>query len=429
MYTAKVIQANNITEHPNADRLNVLHYGGMQFVIGKDVQIGDVVVLFPSDGQLNHDFCLENNLYRDASKNKDNSKSGFFDDNRRVRAQPFRGEKSHGYVATFDQFLYLGDFSPEIGMEFSEWNGKEVCSKYFTPATLRAMRNIEKNKAKDKPVEWNLAEHFDTKRFSYYLPEIVNNTLCIITEKCHGTSARTGRVFVTRKYQNIFQKFFSHILKRFVGKSISQYELVSGTRRTICNRRPEITEDGGIDHYRWEWHEKIGPQLHKGETVYYEIVGWDSLGGTIMERQNLKSLKNRKEFPSYWTDSMVYSYGCEENENDVFVYRITQTNESGDVVELSWNQIAARSKELGLKHVPVLDFFIPSSIEDIQKVVDSLLTDSPSTIDNRHLMEGVCIRLESPTETLVLKEKNFIFGVLEGYLKEDANYIDTEEAN
>jgi hypothetical protein len=68
-YKAKVIQANDIIQHPNADRLQILRYNGEQFVVGKDVSIGDVVVLFPTDGQLSSQFCFANNLHRHAELN------------------------------------------------------------------------------------------------------------------------------------------------------------------------------------------------------------------------------------------------------------------------------------------------------------------------------------------------------------------------
>lgn len=81
-YKAVVIQANDIQPHPNADKLAILHYNGTQFVISKNLPIGQTVVLFPTDGQLSDSFCKYNNLYRDATKNADKTKSGFFEDTR-----------------------------------------------------------------------------------------------------------------------------------------------------------------------------------------------------------------------------------------------------------------------------------------------------------------------------------------------------------
>lgn len=44
-------------------------------------------------------------------------------------------------------------------------------------------------------------------------------------------------------------------------------------------------------------------------------------------------------------------------------------------------------------------------------------------------MEWICVRIESEDGIKICKEKNFLFGVLEGYFKEKDSYIDTKEVN
>ncbi len=423
-YKAKVIIANDITNHPNAERLQILRYGGEQFVIGKDISIGDMVILFPSDGQLSPDFCCYNNLYRDSEKNSDPSKKGFFEDTRRVRAQPFRGEKSYGFVCTPNSLSYLGEISLSAGDEFDTLMGELVCSKYYTEKTLRAMKANQAKKVRD--VEYSMLEHIDTDKWSYHKPEeLSEKSLVIFTEKVHGTSARTSYTKVTRRESG----FFAWLLSMF-GKptETTEYEYVTGTRRTIVNNRLDVITEGEQDYYRWEWHNQIAPQLHKGETIYYEIVGYDSHGGTIMEKQDLNKLKSLP-VEDTWRNPMIYSYGLPEGQNDVYVYRITRTSDDGLVTELSWFQVEQRCRELGLKTVPVLyrGFFV--DVEPIDAVLKKSLVDSSSGLDERHLMEGVCIRIENSNGVQIFKEKNYLFGVLEGYLKEDSNFVDTEESN
>lgn len=53
----------------------------------------------------------------------------------------------------------------------------------------------------------------------------------------------------------------------------------------------------------------------------------------------------------------------------------------------------------------------------------------PSTVDARHPIEGVVVRVESEHGTQWLKHKSVAFGILEGYLKDRDEYIDTEEAS
>lgn len=424
-YKAKVIIVNDIAPHPNADNLNILKYGGVQFVVSKSLKEGDVVVLFPEDGQLSEEFCKENNLYRDASKNRNPLKSGFFEDSRRVRAQPFRGQKSYGFVAGVSYFDYLGKVSLSVGDEFDTLNGKPVCQKYYTPKTLLAMSRNTQKKVKD--VQYTMQEHTETDKWSYTRPTTIPLSLVVISEKAHGTSARTSKTKVVYRNPYFWQKIVSSITKRdFV---VERYEPVTGTRRTVVNNRLDITTEGQQDHYRWEWHNKIAPQLHVGETIYYEIVGWDSGGGTIMERQDLSKLKKTEFINPEWKNPMVYSYGLPEGQTDVYVYRITITSDDGTVTELPWFAVESRVKELGLKTVPVLEVFLTEDVSVVQAAVDSYMTNNSSTLDNRHLMEGICVRFENIDGMKVYKEKNYAFGVLEGYLKEKEDYIDTEESN
>lgn len=422
-YTAVVIQANDIMPHPNADRLNLLRYNGMQFVVSKDISIGDMVILFGADGQLSDDFCRHNNLYRDSAKNIDKSKSGFFEDNRRVRVQPFRKEKSYGFVAELSMFDYLGKVNLSIGDEFDTLNKKPICNRYYTPATLRAMNSVQGKKIKD--VQYTMPEHFETTKFSYFPPQITEPSLVFISEKCHGTSARTSYTKVIRRKNTLL----SLILGSKFKKETCDYEYVTGTHRTIANDRLDITMAGQQDHYRWEWHEKISPQLHKGEIIYYEIVGYDSLGGTIMEKQELSKLTDKSKIDSAWRNPMIYSYGLPEGQNDVYVYRIVHIGDDNSQTELSWYQVEQRCRELGLKTVPVLQRFMTSSLEEIKNVVASYMVDASSFLDDRHLMEGVVIRIENSEGVKVLKEKNYLFGVLEGYLEENKDYVDNEEVN
>lgn len=429
-YSAYVITANDIVPHPNPEvnRLNLLRYNGAQFVIGKDIQVGEAVVLFPEDGCLSHDFCYQNNLYRNASLNKDPLRSGFFEENRRVRSQPFKKEKSQGFVATLNMFEFTGEKDLLVpGYSFENLGKFEICKKYYTEKTLKAMKSGTAKK--EKNVVYELPEHYDTQKFSYSIPVIEKPALVFVTEKVHGTSARTGRVIVTRKNINFIQSFLNKMFGLNLGTTISNYECVSGTRRTIANDRLNITTEGEQDYYRWEAHTKISPQLHKGEVVYYEIVGYDSHGGSIMELQDLNKINKIYSVPSHWPNPMTYTYGVPKGERDIYVYRITRTNDDGIVTELPFYQVQQRARELGLKTVPVLAEFVTSDVEHVKNVVSAFVNNSSSVICPNHLMEGVVVRIENSDGIVTRKEKNEWFGILEGYLKTNENYVDTEEVN
>jgi hypothetical protein len=66
--------------------------------------------------------------------------------------------------------------------------------------------------------------------------------------------------------------------------------------------------------------------------------------------------------------------------------------------------------------------------DKLQDKVSEFTEDLSSTLDSRHIREGVVIRVEAPDGTTDwYKNKSFTFGVLEGYLKDSDDYVDAEE--
>jgi len=445
LYKAKIIRVTNLQKHPNADKLQLLDYNNMRFVVGLDIAIGDIVILFPVDGKLSHDMLRNNNLYRDAAKNVDPLKAGFFEDNGKIRTQKFRGELSQGFVIGLRgvEWATSNWQKLEVGLEFTEINGHVICEKYMTPATIAANRNAKSKTKKSNNVERYIQKHYDTEQLAYNLDKLPSSGLVIVTEKVHGTSGYTGYVKVETQHHTWFKTAVNNLFKRAVlkPKVTSTYDYVTCTRNTVCNDREDCTNPEGSEYYRWQYHNKFVGTLRKGETVYYEICGYTHTGKPIMNQQNTESLKD-KSFLSQFGKTMTYSYGCnpETKPNDMYVYRITMQNDSGDVTELSWFQVERRCAELGLKTVPVLliDYYshyeygeIVSTLADrvSSLVKNEYLVNGPSTIDSRHLMEGVCTRIESDKGIKVYKQKNQTFLVLEGVAKESDSYIDTEEIN
>jgi len=122
-YDCIVAKINRIYKHPNADKLQLANILGYQVVVSLESKEGDIGILFPDDGQLSLEYCKANDLiaYKDENGNR---KGGYFDDNRRVRAQKFRGERSEAYFAPVDSLLFTGyDLSKlKIGDKFNELN-------------------------------------------------------------------------------------------------------------------------------------------------------------------------------------------------------------------------------------------------------------------------------------------------------------------
>ena len=185
-YKAIVTRLKNVRPHSNGDRVKLATCVGNQVVIGLDSQEDELGVYFPSDGQLSHDFCFNNSIYRDSTLNVDKTKKGMFDINRRVRAQKFRGEISDGFWVPLSYFSFLGKIDWIEGNEFDEINGVSICSKYINPATLKIARENQGKKTKAAKTSIMFKEHFDTAHFGKELNRFNFGQTIIITEKLHG---------------------------------------------------------------------------------------------------------------------------------------------------------------------------------------------------------------------------------------------------
>jgi hypothetical protein len=138
-------------------------------------------------------------------------------------------------------------------------------------------------------------------------------------------------------------------------------------------------------------------------------------------------------------DTMWYTYGNWEADSpaapramggsEIYVYRITQQNAQGIVLDLSWEQVKGRCEELGVPHVPELAAHKHHWRTEALMEHAEQLAEGPSTLDRTHIREGVCVRWEKGKKIGILKHKSFEFLVLEGVVKTDENYVDLEESS
>lgn len=469
-YEAIIVELKNIREHPDADKVNLVTIFGNQVVIGKDYKEGDIGLFFEVDTQLSKEFCYYNNLYRDPSKNLDPEKSGYFEDNRRVRAQTFRGEKSEGFFVPLNylNYLLIGKIEVPVTLEylgisigdaFNSLYGQEICKKYVNPRTKRS-RPQDAKKALMKDLAPLFKEHFDTEQYFKEIernPEVIKEgDIIYITEKLHGTSLRVANGLVIRRRRTNFLERFFLGKDDYVLEKQMDYKFIVGSRKVIksIDEKP-ITEGGFYNTDIWSIAaQQFKDNLYKGETIYAEIVGYLPDGAPIMgshSNEKLKSFLSKeqyKEFIKLYGDTTTFEYGCSTQQGTdtesgkwgyefpifkVFVYRITMTNEDGITYDLSWEQVKKRCKELGVEYVPevsgpmvINSNFEDTTIEALSEVV-RVLTETPSDNFPGHVKEGVCIRIENgQKECKILKNKSFIFKVLEGIIT-DSNYIDLEE--
>jgi hypothetical protein len=218
----------------------------------------------------------------------------------------------------------------------------------------------------------------------------------------------------------------------------------------------------GDNEFR-EQHSKIfEDKLWKGETVYYEVVGFTTSGAPIMSSASNSKLQD-KEFIKQYGKETVFSYGCkpvvsidcDDLQSDIYVYRMTMTNPDGEVVEYTPDFMRYRCEQMAVKTVPVFwRGFIPE-YEDIMyvdknendlpdegeitytKPIDAgawvmklaeQFYDGPDPVGKTHVREGVVVRIINRPKFAAYKLKNFSFRCLEGLVKSDADAPDMEEA-
>lgn len=413
-------------KHPDADKLRLGTICGEQVVVGLETIDGELMVYFPCDGQLSKEFSDANDLVGYTDTKTGEKKGGYFGKNRRVKAQKFRGERSDGFACPLSFLLKAGVSEKTVsslkeGTQFTELDGITICQKYITPATARALKTKQKNNRKKDNICF--PQHFDTKQFRYEASQIPAGSILYITEKLHGTSSRYGYVLEEVEVQ---QPWYKRLFGNKTRKEI-QWKHQVGSRRVIL-KGPEHIGFYNNSKFRYDIMKDTWFSLRKGELIFGEIVGYQENGTPIMPIVSTSPMKD-KSFSKEWGTHMEYKYGCPTNECRFYVYRIAMVNEDGHVQDLPWAQVKKRCEILGLQHVPELvgPVVYDGNVENLEFIVKGFV-DGPSEIDNSHIREGVCIRVEHDRGIYCLKEKSFPFKVLEGIAKDNSQYVDIEES-
>ena len=464
LYRAYITRIQNLRKHTNADRLQCGECFGNTVIVDLSTQPEELGVYFPTDGKLGLEYATKNNLLR--RKDADgNNVGGYLDPvKRNIRAMKLRGEKSDGLFMPLKSLESFTDISKlKEGDTITVLNGVTICEKYIpkvqTPKQHGGGNRVRKHK---EPIAPLFAEHADTEQLAYNLSAFHPGDLVEITLKMHGTSQRTGYL---PKLSGHKRSFMDWLLRR-PGKPIYEYGYVTGTRRTVL----DDFEDGGYygnNSFREPHAEAFEGKLHKGETVYYEVVGFTDNGKPIMPSCPNKKV-NDKEFIKQYGETTTFSYGCDPTGSitidasglldggfpnaekavsvqkevpvhDCYVYRMTMTNEDGDVVEYTPDFMRYRCQQMGVKCVPVFYCgFVPSETavatagyRDVPEWVKDRAEryyDGPDPIGKTHVREGVVARIVNRPSFAAFKHKNFSFKALEGLIKETAAAPDLEEA-
>lgn len=443
-----------------ADRIAQVTMFGETVIVSKDHKQGEIGLLFDCETQLSHEYCSANNLYRHNHLNSDKSVTGYMEDNRRVRPIRLKGVRCSAMWMPLESISkMIGDdiliTNLNVGMEVDHIGEFPICNKYVVEPKNGKSSLGPKGQAVKENLVPTFKEHMDTDQWGRNMHKVQEGDLVIITEKLHGTSGRCGYLPAKLPDDSLWFRIVDFITGLLYGFGIKDswemakspeydYAFVVGSRRTV--KSVETMPLADRQHYYGEdlWttiaSEHFEGKLRKGETVYFEIVGYTPSGESIMPsvpNAKLKKFMNGTEYQEFlhkYGDVTHFTYGCKEDydnlqgfgyaQNKVFVYRITMTNEDGESIDLSWEQVKQRCEQLGVNHVPELkkllmwDSTHPFTSDglSLEKIVDAY-TNTDSKEFPQHVREGVCIRIENGSlSPLILKNKSFIFKVLENII-------------
>lgn len=407
--------------HPNANNLQIGSVNGFTVIVSNTTKSGDVGIFFMADSQLDHQFCLRNKLYRKHPETGE-VMGGYLEANRRVRTIRLRSINSEGLWLPLSSLDYM-NHNLKVGDLVGELNGAIISQKYYPPATLRAMGNRDKKAIKEVEFPF-FSKHYETSQLRFVIDTIPRGAHIILTEKLHGTSARSGKHLRVKQRLPWLKKIGIDLTKKY-------YDSVYGSRNVTFTEESQIvsannyTKDHLLDfNYRLAHHKLFN--CINGETFYYEIVGYENDVRPIMTAHDLsgsdeikKELKNR-----FNKDKMIYSYGCRPGQSKIFVYRITYKID-GHEIDLSWNQVVKRCLALGIPTVPLIDSFIYFGDKD--QILNKCREFKYSLLSHDHIPEGVCVKIEHPSMEKIVKYKTFEFCHLEGIQKQDDDFIDKED--
>ena len=330
-YCATVVELSIFNTLEKCDNVKGAIIFGNQIIVSKDAKEGDKGLYFPVETKLSPQFLSNNNLYRKPELNIDKEKKGYFEENGRIRCMKFRGHKSEGFFIELHSLNFIADFPDiKIGTEFDILNDIPICEKYVsrknppgTPGGKKGKKKIKESKI----LRNQFSFHPDTAQLAKNLHKIDRGDFISIAYKIHGTSVIISKVLCKKKI-NWFYKIL-----RFLGIKIIDYEYdnIYSSRRVIKN---DIIDMNKLFYDIDIWglaNNKLKEYLKDGMTIYAEIAGFLPNGGYIQK---------------------PFDYGCDPGTFELYIYRITYTNMSGDVFEFSYKQMKDWCEEKGLKVVP-----------------------------------------------------------------------------
>lgn len=429
-YLAKIVKIDNFHKHsdPEVTKLKCCCIDGFNIITGIDSEPG-LYVYFPTACCINPKFLSYANLYRHGELNVDQTKTGMFDDNGRVKAIRLRGELSEGFIipiVVLENWVMSTvnvELKVEEGTEFDsiEHDGKTFwVNKKYIPKNTRTpgapgSGNSGKGKQPkglDKIIENQFRFHYDTVLIKKCPHVLHPSDLISITSKVHGTSGISAYVLCKQEL-NWKQK----IARWLTGEEFDKYDYLYSSRSVIKNQYYNKSVQGGfygVDVWKYA-DDIVRPCLSKGMTAYYEIIGFLPNGGYIQKNYDYGCLPP--------VGDEAYTYG---KHFKVQIYRVTITDVSGKVHEFSAREVQLWAQMVGL--IPVEQYYygyakdlypdLDPSEHWNENFLSKLANDknfymecNSPTCDNKVPHEGIVIKIENmKSEAFKLKCFKFLDG-------------------
>lgn len=423
-YTATVVKLTNIFSLPGLDNVGGTVVFGNTCIVPKHYSLDDLYVFFPSECKLSQLYLSYNNLYRENTFNTDISQKGYFEENGRVKAIKFKGNKSTGVVmplSSLDGFITSSTALFTPGEEFNEIDGQEICRKYIVKKNIQGPGSMKSGRILDSLIDSKFfPENPDTSQLLKNLHKLKLEDRIVITKKMHGTSERVAYTLVKRKL-----RWLERLVRKLGVKVVEEeYKLVVGSRRVV--KSIDFTSLKYKKHFYSEdlWtrvaEEFFSVGLYKGEMIYFEVVGKDYNGADIQPG---------------------YNYGFTKPE--VYIYKITNINAEGVEIDLTWEQMKERCIQLSLYYVveefvgTIEEFLSNVKFMDYSKeyccdalslfgcILQDAFLDKPSTFDPKVIEEGICVRVEKYPNPEIYKLKSPLFLIHESK-QNDKEIVDIE---
>ena len=423
-YSAVVVGIEKIQSIEGADKIAITPIFSNSIIVGKDdTPVGTKGIYFPLETSISKEFLSKNNLLRNKEENSDKNKTGFFEENGRVKAlRMMKGTvKSEGFFIPMAGIKnYIGSYKEEdfpLGLAFDTIDGKTLCKKYVLPSNQSAIsgnknerKSVKKNKSKLVSDQFHF--HIDTPQLKLKIKGLKPSDLVSITTKIHGSSFISAKLLCKKKL-NPIEKVLKFLDINIVD---SHYDYVWSSRRVLKGDIANVGK-GFYDEDIWKIiHDRIKDNLQDGMTIYGEVYG-QLLNGKWIQKE--------------------YDYGTNPGEMDYMVYRITTTNLNGKVFEWSTQQVKQYCTKLGMKSVPELYYGTLQNYLDSRKVKwneenfheillqtlsNEYLEKDSALCKNKVPEEGIVLRRES-LDIEVWKLKSFTF------LERETKALDKGETN